>query len=125
MKDVRGTGGGGNFDCTFQGARTEHRTVLYTDVKTPQRKALTLTMAQSKTELAFKMVVRNPLKSWETLFWKHILRVDSCKEVCLTETPGLAHQDQLLQTEMSQHQAHTPVAQKGSAHSSVHGISRG
>lgn len=54
---------------TFRWSWTELTTVLYTDWKILQHKAFTLknNSPESKTELASKLVVRNPPKSWAAL----------------------------------------------------------
>lgn len=68
MKDKQRDKSWRTLTCTFQWSSTEHTTALYRDLETLQHKAFPLkhTRSESKTELAFKLVVRKPPKSGAT-----------------------------------------------------------
>lgn len=73
--------------CTFQWSWVQHITVLYADLEILQRKASALknTASESRTEPAFKLVVRKPPKSGATLFLEtnlksRLLKKNSVKE---------------------------------------------
>ena len=70
IKDVQRDMRWRKLTCTFQWGSTEHITELYRDLETLQHKAFILknTGSESKTELAFKLVVRKPPKSGATSF---------------------------------------------------------